>query len=80
MAQLPRVVVCGTRFACVVALVAFVAGVAPAVDGAVGAVEVALVEAGAATERAFAFATVPAIAKNEATLSPPSSHRLAAAG
>ena len=78
-AQLPHVVVCGAWLACVVALVAFrVAGVAPTVDVAVGAVVVPLVDAGAAA--AFAFATVPAIAKNEATLRPANSHRLAAAG
>ena len=42
----------------------------------VGAVAVA----GAATVLTFATATVPAIPKNEAMLSPPSSHRVAAAG
>ena len=45
-----------------------------------GALDVAVTGVGVATELTFATATVPAIPKNEAMLSPPSSQRVAVAG
>ncbi|MET1003247.1 MAG: hypothetical protein ABWZ15_15670 [Acidimicrobiia bacterium] len=84
--QLPLVVVCGTgtisRGAGVVLGVAGagtnrVAGARAAVGG-VGVV-FADVGAGFGNVFALATATVPAIVKNDATLSPPSNHRVAGA-
>ncbi len=70
--------------AALVAFVAFDTGVAAAGAAAIvfaaGVLDVATVGAGVATALAFATATVPAIPKNEAMLSPPRSQRVAAAG
>ena len=77
-AQLPLDVVWTMVVGCVVTLVAF--DVADDVEAfEFDAVVDAFVDAGVATEFALACATVPAIAKNDAMLSPPSSQRLLAA-
>jgi hypothetical protein len=75
--RLPPVVVCATATTCVVAPVAL--GVADVAPGTVP-VAVAFAAVVAATDLRFATATVPPMAKNDATLSPASSNRVAAAG